>query len=183
MVLKKLIVPAAAIVAIVGMLALMAIAVIQSVTVRDQSSIIATLSANNDLLREQVQDAGEIPVAPPAETVVGAQGSPGPAGAAGADGRDGTSVISVTCGSNGQWVVLYSTGRVQTEVGSCVGTSGTNGADGAPGAPGAPGATGPAGSPGEPPTAWTFDWLGFTYSCTRTDPFDASAPTYECETV
>ena len=43
------------------------------------------------------------------------------------------------------------------------------------------GPPGPAGVPGEPPVSWTYtDMLGIEHTCTRTDPFDASAPTYIC---
>jgi len=75
------------------------------------------------------------------------------------------------------------------------GPSGTNGADssvagpqGPPGrdgadstVPGPTGATGPAGADGQPPVSWTYDdVLGMAHTCTRTDPFDATAPTYTC---
>ena len=72
------------------------------------------------------------------------------------------------------------------------GPSGTNGANGldstTPGPQGPPGADsmvpgpqGAPGDPGQPPVSWTYDdVLGMTHTCTRTDPFDASAPTYTC---
>lgn len=62
-----------------------------------------------------------------------------------------------------------------------LGAPGVDGAPGQPGADGAPGAPGADGASGQPPSSWTYtDGLGFSYTCTRTDPFDASAPTYEC---
>jgi uncharacterized protein HemX len=37
------------------------------------------------------------------------------------------------------------------------------------------------GQNGQPPVSWTYtDALGFSHTCGRTDPFDASAPTYTC---
>lgn len=72
------------------------------------------------------------------------------------------------------------------------GRDGTDGRDGVAGAPGPqggpgekgdkgdPGDSGTPGAPGEPPLSWTFDFFGTTYTCTRTEPFDASAPTYTC---
>lgn len=55
-----------------------------------------------------------------------------------------------------------------------VGPAGQNGADGAPGAPGA------AGADGQPPVSWTYTDLLGMHTCSRTDPFDAAAPTYQC---
>jgi hypothetical protein len=142
----------------------------QSAALQQQGSIISTLSANNDALREQVLEQGEYPVAPPAEDVVdeapdvqGPQGLPGPQGPRGFAGPTGPPGKDGAAGADG--------------------APGPSGADGATGATGPAGPSGPSGSDGKPPTSWTFDWLGFTYTCTRTEPFDASAPTYECDTV
>jgi hypothetical protein len=142
----------------------------QSAALQQQGGIIATLSANNDALREQVLDQGEQPVAPPADDVIddapalpGPQGEAGPRGPRGFAGPPGPAGQDGAAGADGQ--------------------SGADGAAGSPGAPGATGPSGPAGDDGEPPASWTFTWLAITYTCTRTDPFDASAPTYECEPV
>lgn len=167
-----------------GIAALSVTAVAQSIALQQQGSVISTLSANNDALREQVLEQGEEPVAPPADDVVEDSGEQGPAGL---DGTDGVSVLSVSCQANGSWAVLYSNGRVQTDVGPCVAKNGIDGQTGATGPAGAdstvPGPAGAAGSDGEPPVSWTFEWAAFTYLCTRTDPFDASAPTYECNEI
>lgn len=67
------------------------------------------------------------------------------------------------------------------------GAAGASGVDGASGAQGEQGPAGPAGADGangadgQPPFSWTYtDALGFEHTCTRTDPFDPSAPTYVC---
>ena len=65
------------------------------------------------------------------------------------------------------------------------GPAGRDGQDGAPGPAGPAGPAGADGSDGQPPLSWTFTHQpvvgpAVTYECTRTDPFDASAPTYEC---
>jgi len=153
-----------------GVIALSVTAVAQSVALQQQGSVIATLSANNDALREQVIEQGEQPVAPPSDevtdeapTVPGPQGQPGPQGPRGEPGEDGKDGPAGPPGP--------------------AGTNGTDGAAGATGATGPAGPAGPSGAPGEPPMSWTFDWLGFTYACTRTDPFDAAAPTYECNQI
>jgi hypothetical protein len=117
-------------------------------------------------------------------------------GTNGRDGQDGRSVLATTCDPSGLWVVTYSDGVTSPAGQGCVGVPGvagavgaagqpgTNGVDGQPGQPGADGAvgaTGPAGTPGSPPLSWTYsDQNGRDYTCTRTDPFDASAPTYQC---
>ena len=141
-------------------------AVNQSIALQQQGSVIATLSANNDALRAQVEEQGEVPVAPPADSVVGEQGPAGnagpqgPRGLPGDDGQDGEPGPAGPAGQNG-----------------------TNGTDGPPGPQGAQGPAGADGAPGAPPTSWTFTWLGTSFACTRSEPFDATAPTYECHPV
>jgi len=142
----------------------------QSVALQQQGAIISTLAANNDELREQVDDLGEVPVAPPSDDVIedapaipgatGPQGPAGPQGPRGEPGKDGKDGTDGAAGPSGQ--------------------AGTDGSPGATGAQGAPGPAGTDGAAGQPPTSWTFQWLGFTYTCTRTDPFDAASPQYEC---
>jgi hypothetical protein len=144
-----------------------------SQTGHDQASIISTLSANNDALRKQVEAQGQTPVAPPAGDVVEQKGDAGPAGPPGPGPDDGQVYDAVRgyCG-------LHQ---------GCMGSAGENGepgaagADGADGAPGPAGPAGPAGAAGQPPVSWTYtDTLGRDHTCTRTDPFDAMAPTYNC---
>lgn len=66
--------------------------------------------------------------------------------------------------------------------GDCRGVQGEPGPPGADSTvPGPQGDPGPAGVDGQPPQSWTYsDPLGFTYTCTRTTPFDPTAPTYRC---
>jgi len=150
----------AAVVLAVSAVGLVVTTISQSIALQQQGGVIATLSANNDALREQVQSQGEIPVAPPSEQVVGAPGpigAPGPAGPKGDPGRDGRD------------------GRD--------GAEGALGSSGTPGTVGPQGPQGPAGvdgSAGEPPASWRFTYLFTTYECTRSTPFDAAAPTYTC---
>lgn len=85
----------------------------------------------------------------------------GEVGAAGTNGTDGASGSAGQPGANGQ--------------------AGADGATGSQGPAGETGAPGQDGADGQPPVSWTYDdALGFTHTCTRTDPFDASAPTYTC---
>jgi len=63
--------------------------------------------------------------------------------------------------------------------------AGEPGPAGPAGRDGEPGPAGEDGADGQPPLSWTFTHQpvvgpAVTYECTRTDPFDASAPTYEC---
>jgi len=102
----------------------------------------------------------------PAEVVKAQPGDPGSPGADGANGSPGRDGVDGEDGING----VDGTAGTQGPPGA----AGTNGADGSPGAPGA------AGSDGQPPTSWTFEIGGITYTCARTDPFDATAPTYTC---
>ena len=102
----------------------------------------------------------------PAEVVEGQPGNPGATGPQGVTGRNGVD------GTNGEDGLAGVDGETGT-----AGVNGTNGADGSPGAAGADGANG---RDGQPPQSWTFDFGGITFTCNRTDPFDATAPTYAC---
>lgn len=154
---------------------------------RAQDKQISSLSESLATANAKLQNAG-LPTVP--VVVQPSNGSNG------RDGEDGRSVLSTTCQPDGLWVVTYSDGVTSPAGQGCVGVPGvagaagadgqpgTNGVDGQPGQPGADGAvgaTGPAGTPGSPPLSWTYsDQNGRDYTCTRTDPFDASAPTYQC---
>lgn len=91
----------------------------------------------------------------------GATGTSGQPGVNGADGQNATSdqvaaAVAGYCGDHNQ----------------CAGRDGTDGTDGRDGADG---------RDGKPPVSWTYtDPLGGQHTCVRTDPFDASAPTYTC---
>ena len=153
-----------------------------------QQAQISTLSANNDALRQQVQQLGQKPVAPPAQDVTGTVPTvapiPGPSGSRGADGRDGRDATSEQIAQGvSEYCLAHANctgpagpaGRDGTNglpgPAGADGAAGTNGADGAPGLPGTPGA------PGEPPVSWTTADGEF---CSRTTPFDPAAPTYSC---
>lgn len=140
----------------------------------------------------QLKDNGITPSGPsPAQITQGTQGA---TGAAGANGRDGNGISLVECTSSGLWRIHYTDGATQTADGPCVGAVGTTGAAGANGADstvagpkGDTGDQGPAGAPGtngtngEPPASWTYsDMLGVSHTCARDDPFDPTAPTYNC---
>ena len=151
-------------IAVVGLLAVM---VFLMVGITDRDAKITQLSASTDALRVQVQEQGEIPVAPPAETVTGEPGETGLQGPRGFRGDRGDTGLIGTAGIPG--------------VAGAAGGIGGQGADGADGAAGATGAGGTNGTAGEPPASWTWtDDAGVTYVCNRTDPFDPAFPTYSC---
>lgn len=105
----------------------------------------------------------------------GADGKDGTDGAAGASGAPGAPGESATADQVAAAVSTYCGAHNQ-----CAGPAGSDGTS-ATGAPGSPGAPGASGAPGEPPVSWTYtDSLGDEHTCSRTDPFDASAPTYTC---
>lgn len=161
---------------IIAAVALATTAVLQSITLQQQGSVIATLSANNDALRIQVLEQGETPVAPPAAEVAGPVGPQGP----GPTEEQVSIAVRAYCAS-----------------GSCTGPAGPPGPAGqdstvpgpqgpvgpgstVPGPQGPEGPAGPSGADGQPPSSWSYQWLGITYTCTRTEPFDPSTPTYTC---
>lgn len=88
----------------------------------------------------------------------GSPGSPGATGSSGAQGPPPTSdqiadAVATYCGAHN----------------GCQGPTGPTGS------------TGPTGAAGEPPVSWTFSIGTRGYLCTRSDPFDPSAPTYTCK--
>lgn len=162
----------------------------QFMVAQQRHATIVQLSKNNDALRTQIEKLGQKPVAPSAASVIaGINGENGLNGSNGVNGRDGRGVVSFTCQADGSWLILFDDATTQTVGGPCVGATGGTGATGAdstiPGPAGANGADGAPGADGQPPLSWTFpytDELGktTTYTCTRSDPFDPSAPTYTC---
>lgn len=122
-----------------------------------QAEVITRLSSGLDTTRQQLQQHGVTPSAPPADSIVqGVPGVPGVAGPPGAPGVPGPSGPPGPSGAPG------SPGPVSTVPGPAgpagmagaqgiAGTPGVDGKDGAPGTPGAPGkdgAPGPAGPAG-----------------------------------
>lgn len=105
---------------------------------------------------------------------IGTPGKSGPPGSPGAPGQNATAdqvadAVATYCAAHDD----------------CRGEQGSSGEQGPSGPAGAPGSAGPTGAPGDdgqPPISWTYtDALGRDHTCTRTDPFDASAPTYSCD--
>lgn len=122
---------------------LLASNITQTATIQDQTSIISTLSANNDALRKQVQSQGQTPVAPPADDVIAQKGDPGAVGPAGPQGPGATDAqvsrqIEIYCAAHNDCAGPAGANGV--------GTNGQNGSDGAPGADST--IPGPQGAPG-----------------------------------
>ncbi len=113
--------------------------------VTEQDSTIDQLSRNNDALREQVNDLGQNPVAPPAESVTGnspSTGQPGPSGDAGPRGPQGDPGRPPTAAEIFTAVDVYCAAH-----NACQGAPGLPGRDGLNGAPSTvPGPQGPAGT-------------------------------------
>ena len=141
---------------------LLAWGVHQIVVIRAQNVALSKALAAQ---RQQVQDLGQKPVAPPPATILkdpsATMGPPGTPGANGATGPAGRGVASLVCIS-GKWRVQYTDGTVDASAGACTGppgpigatgttgVGGSNGTNGADGAAGQPGAAGPSGAPGPP---------------------------------
>jgi len=135
----------------------------------------------------QLRENGIEPETPSPETVAqsgpvgatGAQGDRGPQGIPGVRGQDGTPGLDGAPGATGATGASGSDGTTGNQ--GEPGPAGPQGAPGPAGPAGTDGATGPAGADGQPPVSWTYtDMLGISHTCTRTDPFDANAPTYTC---
>lgn len=149
---------------------------------------IASVRKQNDALaaaltaqRQQAQDAGQSPVAPPPEKIrddpaVTVPGPPGPTGPPGRDGEMGRAGLPGPAGGPGPSGV--------PGPGGPPGSPGPPGSTGAPGQPGVKGDPGPAGEPGPagaPPASWTWnDLLGVKHTCTRDAGSPSDAPTYTC---
>jgi hypothetical protein len=170
-------------VAVLLTIGLLAVMVWLMVTVDSQNRTIDQLSANNDALRSQVQDLGENPVAPPADSVTGQPGDPGPTGPpgprgpSGSDGRDGTDGadgLTGVAGQTGPPGPVGAAGSSGADGQSITGPSGPSGPAGADGAPGAPGQPGTNGADGrgiasvvcEPDGTWTITYTDSTTSST-----------------
>ena len=157
-----------------------------------QATVISRLSSSLDTTRQQLQQHGVTPSAPPAQSIV--KGVPGVPGAVGAQGPQGS---PGSVGPSGEPGPAGSPGPVGSPGPTGVpGSAGSNGKDGPTGAPGPagpqgdPGPAGPAGkdgtdgkdgAPGAPPAGWTWtDPTGQSYTCTPVSGFDPSAPRYAC---
>ncbi|MBN6054502.1 collagen-like protein, partial [Nonomuraea sp. RK-328] len=143
---------------------------------------------DREVLSDQVERLGGVPLVSPSPgprgergpagpagaTVVGPRGLPGPTGPAGRDGKDGKD------GAQGPQGVAGSPGP-RGEPGATVtgppGPRGEAGKDGQDGKDGAVGPKGDKGDPGPPPSSWTFTVAGITYQCT---PTETGSTTYTC---
>lgn len=158
-----------------------------------QATVIARLSSSLDTTRQQLQQHGVTPSAPPAQSIVkGVPGVPGAVGAQGVQGVPGSVGPSGERGAPGSPGPAGSPGPVSTVPGPAgspgaagvqgiPGAPGADGKDGAPGKDGTNGTDGRDGADGKPPAGWTYtDPAGVSYSCVPVDGFDPSAPRYTC---
>jgi hypothetical protein len=166
-----------------------------------QATVIARLSTSLDTTRQQLQQHGVTPSAPPAQSIVG--GVPGVPGATGTPGRPGPSGAPGPSGSPGPTGPTGKTGSAGADgTPGATGPPGAAGNDGQTGAQGDPGPAGPQGDPGpagpagadgtngtdgrdgtngSPPAGWTYtDPNGVAYTCSPVDGFDPQSPRYTC---
>lgn len=131
--------------------------------------------------REQAEQSGQLPVAPPPEEIrrdptivrgpTGPAGPPGPPGPEGPPGSPGPPGAGGARGPGGPGGVPGPSGP-----------AGKDGADGEPGPAGPPGADGRDGADGKPPASWTYtDTLGRPVTCHRDTDSPDTAPTYTCD--
>jgi hypothetical protein len=161
-----------------------------------QATVIARLSAGLDTTRQQLQQHGVNPSAPPAQTIVGgvpgvpgtpgAQGVPGSPGVKGDKGDPGAaaSPIPGPSGSPGRPGADSTVPGPQGPQGEPGADSTVPGPKGDPGVPGRDGkdgkdgTNGRDGADGKPPAGWSWtDPAGVSYSCTMDDP---AGPHYAC---
>lgn len=142
------------------------------------STAISQLSSALTTTRDQLQQHGVTPKAPPpTEIVEGVPGATGPAGESivgpqGPPGKDAPTPNPTTIASLAAGLVHPSPGP-----------SGPAGPQGAPGQnSNVPGPQGPAGQQGPPPSSWTWKWtdpsgVTHTYACTQAP---AGSTSYSC---
>lgn len=155
-----------------------------------QATVIARLSAGLDTTRQQLQQHGVTPSAPPAQSIVGgvpgvpgtpgAQGEPGSPGVKGDKGDPGVaaSPIPGPTGPPGQPGADSTVPGPQGAPGADSTVPGPKGDQGNPGVAGQDGKDGRDGTDGKPPSGWSWtDPAGVSYSCTMDDP---AGPHYAC---
>lgn len=131
------------------------------------------LLENYTTLYNQVVKNGDQPKAPAPSTI---QLIPGPTGAAGQNATDTQVLAAVTI-----YCDLRTDCQGPTGLQGPAGLNGADGAQGPPGPAGADGVNGTNGVDGQPPVSWTYtDAFGIQHTCSRTDQFDPSSPTYSC---
>lgn len=155
-----------------------------------QATVIARLSAGLDTTRQQLQQHGVTPSAPPAQSIVGgvpgvpgtpgAQGEPGSPGVKGDKGDPGVaaSPIPGPSGPPGQPGADSTVPGPQGAPGADSTVPGPKGDQGNPGVAGQDGKDGRDGTDGKSPSGWSWtDPAGVSYSCTMDDP---AGPHYAC---
>jgi hypothetical protein len=150
-----------------------------------QATVISRLSTSLDTTRQQLQQHGVTPSAPPAQSIV--QGVPGVPGTPGTQGAPGSPGVKGDKGDPGSPAPVITPSPGASGAPGVAGKDGTNGVDGLPGRDGKDGAPGKDGTngtdgrdgvDGKPPAGWTWtDPAGLSYSCTMDDP---SGPHYTC---
>lgn len=164
-----------------------------------QATVIARLSAGLDTTRQQLQQHGVEPSAPPAQSIVGgvpgvpgvpgAQGEPGSPGAKGDKGDPGAAASPVPGpsgppGKPGADSMVPGPRGPQGVPGAdstVPGPKGDQGDPGVAGQDGKDGTDGRDGAPGSPPAGWTYtDARGQSYTCSPVDGFDPAVPRYAC---
>lgn len=151
-----------------------------------QAKSYSELFDNYSKLYKQIEGTGHAPTAPAPSNVE--QPVAGATGATGAQGPGPSDAQVFTGIQQYCTITAFCVGPAGPPGPAGVsGAVGSSGQDGATGAAGQDGATGPQGSPGmngvdgQPPLSWTYtDELGISQTCSRTDPFDPTAPTYSC---
>lgn len=145
--------------------------------------------ADRDVLSEQVERLGGVPlvspsagppgergpVGPPGQTIVGPRGQTGPSGPPGRAGKDGKDGVPGPAGVAGSPGPRGEPGETVTGPPGPRGEPGKDGADGKDST--VPGPQGERGPQGPPPASWTFTHLGITYTCTPDEP---GGTTYTC---
>ena len=152
-----------------------------------QATVISRLADGLDTTRQQLQQHGVTPSAPPAQSIVrgvpgvqgvpGLQGEPGPTGPTGPAGAEGPAGRPGATGPEGP---PGADSTIPGPAGS-PGATGPTGAPGPAGPAGKDGTDGRDGAPGQPPAGWTWtDPAGITYTCTPAAGFDPTQPRYTC---
>jgi hypothetical protein len=156
-----------------------------------QTKNVSVLSSAFDDERRLMQ-AHNIPVPPPAASIISISGVPGPIGVPGASGAPGAPGPQGSTGPQGPPGASGAPGASGSPgapggpgapgASGPPGPAGASGAPGSPGAPGTPGATGPSGASGAPPAGWAWTDpgpLGGPHTCLLA-PTETPSPYYTC---
>ena len=143
-----------------------ALALVVSLQIHAFGNQLRRAEDDRQVLSEQVEQLGGVPLVSPTAGPPGERGPQGPPGVPGPQGVPGPPGPSGKPGKPG----------ADGEPG--VGQQGAEGPPGPPGVRGEQGPPGDRGPAGPPPAAWSFTWLGVTYTCRPVEPGSA---TYHCE--